>query len=138
MSAEQTHVMGSRIIGNNLANIFNRNLSLRNFFRILTKLEISRRWYLNWKSMTNIIILIFFFLSSNLNAISKKRKIHLFSIKNDRSSFYVRIISRSMRKSRFFHESRMNFLWNVLMEQFQRHVEDIWFAYVMRHAVVRH
>ena len=139
MSAEQTYVMGSRIIGNNLANIFNRNLSYATeFFSYFNEIGNFEKMISNWKSMTNIVILIFFFLSSNLNAISKRRKIHVFSIKNDRSSFYVRTISRSMRKSRFFHESRMNFLWNVLMEQFQRHVEDIWFAYVMRHAVVRH
>ena len=39
MSAEQTHVMGSRIIGNNLANIFNRNLSYATEFFS----------YFNWK-----------------------------------------------------------------------------------------
>lgn len=33
----------------------------------------------------------------------------------------------------FFYESRMNFLWNVFMEQFQRRVKDAWFAYVIRH-----
>lgn len=35
MSAEQTHVMGSGIIGNSLANIFNRNLSYTTNFSLI-------------------------------------------------------------------------------------------------------
>lgn len=56
MSAEQTYVMGSRIIGNNLANIFNRNLSyateffsyfneIGNFEKMIFELKIDDEYY---------------------------------------------------------------------------------------------